>query len=347
MFIQNLKFMKKLFTLLFAFPVGYAFCQPTITSSVVMPVGSTAYYFSSSSMQNFSAGANGANVSWDFSGIDTAKGSLAQAAVRADTTPDYSYFPAAVNYAAKAGVQFGVTSYGYGHLDATTFESYGYTTLAAMQVLTNPQKTLNFPFTYNNQFTDIFHTDDSIIYGNTTVKAEGYGTLKLPFSTFNNVLKVTTSEYYREVTDFDQNGLPSDSLMYVTQYYRWYAPNVVGPLLEFAKAKSYGIFNGQIYYSPDSLQHLYFNKTLATGVADVASFEASIYPNPVNGMLNISAETVVSNVRVMDVSGKELSTEAFDNKTVRVAMDKLHAGIYFVQIQTADNRSKTVRIIRL
>ena len=62
-----------------------------------------------------------------------------------------------------------------------------------------------------------------------------------------------------------------------------------------------------------------------------------VYPNPTNGSVFI--ETTLTNPSVfmlMDVNGKVIKQETFVGN-VKVALDELNAGVYFIKINTADN----------
>jgi hypothetical protein len=316
--------------------------SPVINSNVIPAKGKTVKYLSSNAVKTFNAGASGTNANWNYSTIDTLKGSIFQHSLKADTTIFYSDFPNVVNYCIEAK-----GAYGYAFLDASKYESYGLESFGGTQIFSDPVKVLTFPFTYNNQFTDYFMSSDSAYYGKTVVKADAYGTIKLPFGTFSNVLRVNTKDDYRLYTSYDFDGIPDDSLMYDGQYYRWYSPNVDGPVLEYSRLISY-INTGSSRINVDTLEHLWLNGTVTTSIKDeTANFETTIYPNPTSGKLFINSEEIISTIQIMDFCGKELLNENFVSREVSLDVRNLSSGIYFCQITTADNKRKIVKFLHL
>ena len=69
------------------------------------------------------------------------------------------------------------------------------------------------------------------------------------------------------------------------------------------------------------------------GVEEISS-SFCIYPNPVNDVLYINAETEIEEVSVYDVYGRQQSTVNGQQSTIDVS--RLNTGIYFVRIKTND-----------
>ena len=68
--------------------------------------------------------------------------------------------------------------------------------------------------------------------------------------------------------------------------------------------------------------------------------EALIYPNPTSNSLFIQVleDEEVSNVSVIDALGNTVFTQNTSNKDISISMENLPAGIYFVQVNTVNNR---------
>ena len=81
------------------------------------------------------------------------------------------------------------------------------------------------------------------------------------------------------------------------------------------------------------------------GVSNVNKSQVKVYPNPVVDVLNIDADSKVSNVQVFDLSGKAVSS--FDLNQVRnqVNLSKLAPGVYVVNIQT-EKGIQSVKIVK-
>jgi hypothetical protein len=62
-----------------------------------------------------------------------------------------------------------------------------------------------------------------------------------------------------------------------------------------------------------------------------------VYPNPTNGSVFIETKfTSPSVFMLMDINGKLIKQESFVGN-VKVALEDLNAGVYFIKINTADN----------
>jgi hypothetical protein len=316
--------------------------QPVINSNVIAPLGATTVYLKSNNPNSFNAGSAGANITWNFATLDTSLTST-QKTVRADTTANYVYFPSVVNRAIEVGSGL-ATTWGYSYIDNTKYEYYGTKNLGLVQIYVDPERQLQFPFTYNNQFSDTFYDQFPVYYGHTTVKADAYGTLTLPTGTYTNVLRIKTTETYREYDD--QN--PDDSIFYDGLYYRWYQPNTPNILLEYGKLIKYYIYLG-VRYEVDSSKHVSMSRNAGiTGIEETESgFYSMAYPNPAGNSLRINAETLIEQAEVIDLCGKMVLQQNFSDKSVVLNLQDLAAGTYYVALTTADKRRKTIRVAHL
>jgi hypothetical protein len=74
-----------------------------------------------------------------------------------------------------------------------------------------------------------------------------------------------------------------------------------------------------------------------TFVDDPSLLQLSLYPVPVTGKLNVSAEEVISEIRIIDVSGRVLVMESPDALHAQVSMESLRPGIYIVKVTTQNS----------
>lgn len=330
--------MKKTITLALLFASITTFAQiPTINSNVVAPLGSFNTFLKSNNttVNTFNPGSAGANATWNFTTLDTTGGKLTQNICKADTCYSFGGFPTS-NYAIEAS---GTGQFGYAYFTNSTYEYFGND--LSGPIFTNAEKFLAFPFTYNNQFTDILNDVDSTFYGSITVKADGYGTLKLPTGTFNGVLRVNAKESYREYT-YDGFGDLEDSLFYAGQYYRWFLPNSPNPLLEYAKVVR-SLHVGNNVYPVDSNQHLLiYNKKGSTALDEITSvLNLQLYPNPAanNTTLifevneNSLLEIVVTNSLGEKVMAPITKTLSIGKQQIAIVTESLPNGIYYVQLK--------------
>jgi Secretion system C-terminal sorting domain len=88
---------------------------------------------------------------------------------------------------------------------------------------------------------------------------------------------------------------------------------------------------------------LYLDEILGTD--DFSAENFSVYPNPVQDVLNINTTSVVDTIIVYDVLGKLVLQSQPDAVSPSIDMSTLASGAYLVQV-TIDNASKTVKIIK-
>lgn len=88
---------------------------------------------------------------------------------------------------------------------------------------------------------------------------------------------------------------------------------------------------------------LYLDEFLGTD--DFSAENFSVYPNPVQDVLNINTTSVVDTINVYDVLGKLVLQSQPDAVSPSIDMSTLASGAYLVQV-TIDNASKTIKIIK-
>lgn len=91
--------------------------------------------------------------------------------------------------------------------------------------------------------------------------------------------------------------------------------------------------------------------TEPVGIADHALATANIWPNPTNGVVNVqcttdNAQHAFSKWQLFDVFGKCLSNGELHGDNVRIDLSDYPAGIYFLDLRSADGQSLRAKIIR-
>ena len=78
-----------------------------------------------------------------------------------------------------------------------------------------------------------------------------------------------------------------------------------------------------------------------TGLDEVAGINASIFPNPSNGIFTLRLDNSDAlNIRIMDVSGKVVRAERLAGSTLYIIdMQGADAGVYVMEIETAEGRT--------
>ena len=69
------------------------------------------------------------------------------------------------------------------------------------------------------------------------------------------------------------------------------------------------------------------------------------YPNPVQNVLNLSYNKSISNVKVFNLLGQEVMTNAINANQSKIDMSHLASGTYLVKV-TADNQVKTIKVLK-
>jgi hypothetical protein len=110
-----------------------------------------------------------------------------------------------------------------------------------------------------------------------------------------------------------------------------------------------GILGGLNYFPGASVSEMYVDDLLfdtgLLGSNDFDSVALSVYPNPVQDILNISTVEAVQNISVYDVLGKLVLQAQPDAISPSIDMGALSSGAYMVQV-TIGNTTKTVKVIK-
>lgn len=87
---------------------------------------------------------------------------------------------------------------------------------------------------------------------------------------------------------------------------------------------------------------------IPSGVPSVTTGPAaSVYPVPAAAAVHLKyGVTTSGTVSILDLQGRRLSTEAISGREQTIAIGHLQPGIYLLQIQAADGKKETLRIVR-
>lgn len=310
--------------------------QITLTSSTHTPViGNTVQYFNDFAT-TLPMPQSGTNQTWDFSlaggAIGTTNYINLASSVEPATYPSANIVEAtstnAENYYISNGSEYSVV----GQLTPTIVRA----------IYSDRRETLKFPITYPNVFNETFAgTVENIGAGQTTnrsgsniISADGYGTLILPYTTVNNVLKVTIMGSYIDSLGVNQVGSFTDTI--ITFYDAFNKVFIANYTVLYV--------NGALISKTTN----YINQAdLATGINDLSNKENGvlIYPNPTSNYFTIKSEKQIDAIRLMDVTGKVVKEiNSSFNLTQQINTADLGKGIYFVQY-TDENEVKTQKLI--
>lgn len=325
--------MKKTFTLLSLLVLAGGFtamAQPVFTHTVTYTVGDQLPS-SSFNAQGVSAGNAGANQTWDFSGIQST-GSGTSEVVSVASTPYGSSYPTA-NVCIKTG-----NLYAYSLFTATENNTLGAYNGQANIVYSNPEKTLVFPFAYQQTLSDSWQASftangmNVTRYGQTTTKYDGYGTLITPAGTFTNAIRLKVEQHYYDLIP----GL--DTVFYDQVGYSWvkngtrslFAVNELTYSVSGISQTSY--FGGYTPASP------------GMAVEENAAADAlAIFPNPSNGEVTIQAEGLRF-VNLLTLDGKTVAGFPISSSQTQLTLN-VPAGLYIADCVYHNGQHTTRRLL--
>lgn len=173
----------------------------------------------------------------------------------------------------------------------------------------NPEKTMVFPFAFQQKFQDQFagkYLEDGTSTGNIEVTYDGFGTLNLNGKTYTDVIRLKRTGSRTSVLVLDDLEITTvnteESYNYFTDFY--------GGLLNIVnfEIKATGRVSGDVVFSQTQNGtgvYVYETPTVSTAISPV-HFQASLLGNQVSDQLNLSLvamEAGKGRVFVMDLQG--------------------------------------------
>lgn len=298
------------------FPGNFLRAQPVLQHITELPAGVKVNFGIGGAVN---PGPAGANVTWDFSTVPMSNGGYFE---RVDpvSTPYRDTFPTC-NYAFK--ISSSTTFYNYYKTSSSSFEWVGVRYSSAFQgtnLTPDPMIFVKFPFSYNQRFVDVLKSTDSTWNGTDTVIYDGYGTLKTPYATYQNAIRV--------------KRVDKDFGVYL---YDWY--------LTDPGYFTYSVFQVDPVYN--SSRSFFIKPTSVENT--VAEKRISMYPNPASGRVNIEITGAMSQdarLEMMSVEGRLLRSVKTGQQKAELDMDGLLPGVYFIRLSDGGH-TETHKLIRL
>jgi len=107
--------------------------------------------------------------------------------------------------------------------------------------------------------------------------------------------------------------------------------------------------NGSLYFVANfdgNGAELWKLTTSGLGVADEQTQKSiQFYPNPVKDILHLSAEENINQIQVLDMSGKVVYQNKFNQSKINIDLSHLKQAVYLVQI-TTQNQTSTIKILK-
>lgn len=340
-----------------AFLGSKAFAQPIITSANMFSVGDTRIDYIADT-NNVDYGTGGANKTWDYSNIkltSSSPDSIVTKYVAPSSTPYASDFPGAT----LSSNSTGSGSYTYIKYDNSTAtatliglaQSAGGTTL--IETYDKPELIAKFPINSSlnvtNNFSATYVANGFTIYrtGYITLKADGYGTLKLPRNTYSNVLRL----YDHSVTSdsFYYQGSSSVETV-ITDGYGFEAPGIKTTLLSISRNDIYQ--DGFQLSGGKSVTYYDRAKASITEKNNFVAGSVKIFPNPVQNQCTLFVESdnnAPALITVNTMMGQVVKT--YSNLSLRngsnsftIDMSEYEKGFYMVRLQ-AGGQSTSQKIL--
>lgn len=308
--------MKSIFT--FASVAMMSFCaqaQPVVNASNVAHNFQGDLYYAEVP-DGFSPGPAGPNRTWMYSEIGGGTFLGTQTSIPYATSPFASQFPLA-NYCYTMESAFtDAVMYFYHSVTPSTFEIYslGYMGEVGEDFTQDPRTYAVFPYTYGTVFTDTYQRAGEAP-ATQTVTYDAYGTLIMPFGTFNNVVRQKV----------EAEGVTN---------YAWFNVNPFYPILQTA------LEDGILGFVHDNTQ-------LGTGNWNRDKINA--YPNPVRDMLSIRLPSEVNGsfeIVITDISGKVILNQSGENQEIEIDTQRFHAGIYLVSVISSEGATMTTKFVK-
>lgn len=249
----------------------------------------------------------GNNVTWDFTSLTSDPDDSATFQISGGT-PFTSDFPNANVVWSEYKKSTNQTVLWHFYKDQFSFEFLGYGEVGVgTNVFSSQKKMLKFPFTFNSTFVDYYTAGSSYT---STVKYDGYGTLKLPNATYTNVYRTTSKD----------SVSPSN----ITYYYEWFDANRRIMFMEVSSG-----FTSTYYLKTQ-------NSTSVSSVYDEASIQ--IYPNPSVGNFSIK---LPGGMNITEIQLYNMMGQCIENRKYDSADDLIFTvselGYYWVIIKSEEN----------
>lgn len=259
-------------------------------------------------------GPSGPNITWDFSGlIDIAYSPYTRPHVDPDSTPG------GINYPNSSVAWYESAGYSYFHYQPSSIDYQGnYNGVQVCTIYTDPAITLICPMSYGSSFTDTYETNicgGQPAFGDKTVTYDAFGTLILPYGTFQNAVRFHV---------IDTFNLPGITLTY--DNYSWWDSSLNMEVLI-------------VSYRTGLPTRKYIQFTQVTGVLaasdnQIATPSIMLYPNPVRDQVHIETpdELQGSWLTLFSVSGQIAAMMRLDIVHSTLQVPTLASGLYFYQV---------------
>ncbi|WNH08802.1 T9SS type A sorting domain-containing protein [Thalassobellus suaedae] len=319
--------MKKIYSSIFILTTAFGLnAQITLTNATSSPRIGDTFTYTTIPNYTFNVEQSGANQTWDFSSATGTVDAFSYIALSNAQEP--TSFPLS-NIVAHSSV---TNSESYYSSSNTVLAIEGLlSTGVARLIYSDKQEFLKYPITYNDVFNETFSGNleniaagqTFIRTGTTQINADGFGTLILPYTTVNNVLRIKITNTYSDTFSGFPVSNGSDTI------FVWYNANTNNFIASATKS-----------YANDTFvisQATYLNESdLVLGINDYKTTEnqLSIYSNPNNNYILVKNNTnKSSSIYIYDTRGRIIKTANIVKGENRINTSSLNSGLYIVKYE--------------
>ncbi len=332
--------MKKIYLSLLTALAGLSLNAQTLTDANHSPVAGDMYSTYQCDSTGISAGASGAAALWNFTSVTTHSSIVNNYTATANANASYPI----------PGVQLGSAASNLSFYKSSTASlNYwgGNVTIGAVAasfVYTASAVKAAYPMSLNTTSTSVTGGSVSIpalsqtgtFTGNSGTIADGTGTLALITGTYNNAIRVVTTQTINFTVQLGTGSVTQK----VWDYFD------VGTKEALFSISTATIVAPLVGTSTQTIVNRH--KPLVTGIAanNNNSSNISVYPNPSNTNVNFAAEnTDAKTVVVYDVTGKLVEKQNLSEGKLRLNVSEYTNGLYIYSIIGSNNQAlKTGKI---
>lgn len=311
---------------------------PTLTSIInPAPGDKTPIYLT----DTFDVGPSWPNIIWHFENLQHF-GTDTLITTACSSTPHGSVFPGAniaIYYASDPAALY------YYNASATSMEYVGGLFTLIPMLYDNYEDVIRYPFTYDSSYVDTLNSVYSAAgktyhrWGTTTVTADAYGTLILPYGTFHNALLVTSIRI-----DDDTDITSPTFYHYIDTSYNWYVPGYHSALLSISKQYTNSALSKIITYYA-------IQTPPPTAIQEPTGWNAAVqlYPIPANGECTIHCDAgfeAGAYVEILGIDGRPAARYSLQGINTIVPISHLAPGLYTCRIYNAGLQVKKLVVAR-
>jgi hypothetical protein len=316
--------MKKIYFSLLSVVAGLGMNAQTLTQANHAPASGDTYSMTASSSTVAGPGSPGAGVTWNFSNLSL---SSTVTAYTGTTSTNTTYAPANIVVNGSSGEANYLLS------SSSDLKYYGGNIIIggfpATITYTAPAFYAAYPMSLNTFTTATTGgtlsalSNNGTFTGNSSVIADGTGTLMLPGKTFTNVLRVATSQ----TINFAVPGVGISNGLLIQNTYDFYTAGKKAPVFSIAMST----VSAPPLISTTSQTVVNIASDYMTGINKHNTIveNVTVYPNPASSFVMFAAENSnAALLTVYDINGKIIDQKNLANGQLKLDVSNYANGLY-------------------